>query len=127
MSPDDNWVSESEALNDIWEGEEEESDGNGGIFGLPRRPTLRNMGFSRVQPQEAALVISKERMLARYETAKAAKTGTMCTCPVCSKEFKKKSYQQAFCSNKGRNNCKDLFWNRASEQRMQRAKAYSER
>jgi hypothetical protein len=116
MSIDD-WVTEAEALSDIWEGEDEETDGEGDIFGLPRRYKL--------PAREQAVVISKERMLARYETAKAAKTGTVCTCPVCSKDFTKKSYQQAFCSNKGRNNCKDLFWNRASEQRLQRAKAYT--
>lgn len=123
MGPND-YISESEALNDIWEGEEEESDGEGGVFGLPRRQTMQQM---RASPQQVATVISKERMLARYETAKAATTGTMCNCPVCNKEFKKKSYQQAFCSNKGHNNCKDLFWNRANEQRVQRAQAYTMR
>ncbi len=60
--------------------------------------------------------------LARYEAAKAAKTGTMIECACCAKQFKKASHQQAFCSNKGRNNCKDVFWNRASPERTQRAK-----
>lgn len=60
-----------------------------------------------------------------YERAKAAKTGDTCTCAGCGKGFTKKSYQQAFCSNKGRGNCKDTFWNRASDERMARAKQFS--
>ena len=46
-----------------------------------------------------------------YKKAKAAKVGEKITCPTCGKEFTKKSYQQAFCRNKGRDNCKDGYWN----------------
>lgn len=65
--------------------------------------------------------LAKAKRLKLYEQAKAAKTGTECICPSCAKRFKKKSYQQAFCSNKGANNCKDYFWNRATVGRTHRA------
>ena len=57
----------------------------------------------------------------RYECAKAAKTGEMIACPSCSKRFKKRSWQQAFCSNKGRGNCKDVYWNHTVVERAERA------
>lgn len=43
----------------------------------------------------------------QYELNKASKVGEFITCPVCGEEFKKKSYQQAFCCTK----CKDAYWN----------------
>ena len=70
---------------------------------------------------------AKMRRLKIYEAAKAAKTGTVCRCPSCGKEFIKKSYQQAFCSNKGRGNCKDKFWNRANDDRSHRASFFASR
>lgn len=49
---------------------------------------------------------------ARYAAAKAAKTGESVPCGFCARPFKKTSYQQAFCCNKGSGNCKDAYWNR---------------
>jgi hypothetical protein len=69
--------------------------------------------------------IVKLNMLGKYETAKAMKVGNQCKCPVCGKHFTKKSYQQAFCSNKGRGNCKDAYWNNVSEERLQRTKFFA--
>lgn len=43
----------------------------------------------------------------RYNTNKALKVGSVCVCPICGKEFIKKTYAHAFCSTK----CKDAFWN----------------
>ena len=43
----------------------------------------------------------------QYELNKVSKVGEFITCPVCGEEFKKKSYQQAFCCTK----CKDAYWN----------------
>lgn len=60
-------------------------------------------------------------MIDQYESNKKAKVGDTIVCPSCGKPFKKKSYQQAFCRNKGRNNCKDHYHNRASEKRLARA------
>lgn len=77
--------------------------------------------------ERKAREIAKLQSLKLYETAKAAKTGTECTCPGCAKPFKKKSYQQAFCSNKGHNNCKDRYWNLASVERTMRAIAFTGR
>lgn len=71
--------------------------------------------------------LAKAGRLRIYEVTKAAKTGTACRCPSCGKTFTKKSYQQAFCSNKGRNNCKDNFWNRASDDRSNRASFFASR
>ncbi|HII95303.1 MAG TPA: hypothetical protein HA367_06180 [Candidatus Methanofastidiosum sp.] len=45
-----------------------------------------------------------------YAFNKKKKVGEQCQCagPMCNKRFIKKSYQQAFCRTK----CKDQFWNR---------------
>ncbi len=77
--------------------------------------------------EQQARIIAKQQMLKLYETAKAARTGTQCICPSCAKPFTKKSYQQAFCSNKGRNNCKDSYWNRANDDRSMRAQFFASR
>lgn len=61
----------------------------------------------------------------QYELNKKAKVGETIVCPSCGRQFKKKSYQQAFCSNKGRNNCKDSYHNRANENRLARAIAFN--
>lgn len=74
----------------------------------------------RVKDAEA---IARSKRGDLYTVAKAAKTGETCTCPGCAKPFVKKSYQQAFCSNKGRGNCKDTYWNRATPERTERAKS----
>ena len=45
-----------------------------------------------------------------YAVNKKKKVGELCVCagPLCNHKFRKKSYQQAFCRTK----CKDQFWNR---------------
>jgi hypothetical protein len=113
---------EADALNDMMEDglDDDELEGSD-FFGMPPRPSFKSIS------RQAANVISAERRLALYNTAKAAKTGTQCVCPSCQKQFTKKSYQQAFCSNKGRNNCKDVFWNRASPELSERAQNFSGR
>ena len=65
-----------------------------------------------------------QRMKRLYEAAKATKVGIIVCCPTCSKMFKKKSYQQAFCSNKGKQNCKDVYWNSVDEDRRLRASIF---
>lgn len=65
-------------------------------------------------------------MKSRYDVNKAAKTGTMITCAGCAKSMLKKSYQSQFCRNKGQNNCKDRYWNNASESRSLRRDIYSD-
>lgn len=50
----------------------------------------------------------------RYAAAKAAKVGEQPQCGYCARPFRKTSYQQAFCCNKGSGNCKDSFHNRAN-------------
>ena len=48
---------------------------------------------------------SKRRL--QYESNKSSKTGEMIVCPICGKQFIKKSYQHAFCCSE----CKDAYWN----------------
>lgn len=68
-----------------------------------------------------AVAETREEMNRLYRTAKEAKVGHQVTCPVCRRPFKKRSYQQAFCRNKGRGNCKDRYWNSVVETRSMRA------
>lgn len=60
----------------------------------------------------------------RYAINKAAKVGATIACACCGKKFTKRSYQQAFCSNKGRDNCKDKYWNVTVPSRAARANQY---
>lgn len=111
MTPDlTEWDgTEAEALDDMLENGDEDSDNF-----LPVRTLVGQLnGLTRVEATQ------------RYEVAKAAKPGSDCICPRCSKTFKKKSYQQAFCSNKGPGNCKDIFWNVVRPERAQRAKFFA--
>ena len=48
-----------------------------------------------------------EISMKRYDINKQAKVGEELICPICGHRFKKKSYQQAFCSTF----CKDKYWN----------------
>lgn len=63
-------------------------------------------------------------MRQRYITAKTAKVHQDVICPFCGKPFKKKSYQQAFCSRKknrsGASKCKDRYWNTVDDGRRSR-------
>lgn len=47
----------------------------------------------------------------RYNTNKALKVGSVCICPICGKEFIKKTYAHAFCSNE----CKNTYWNKKGD------------
>ncbi len=83
------------------------------------RAELRELMRPRISVQDA---ITKARDL--YVTAKAAKTGVTICCPGCGSRFRKRSYQQAFCSNKGPGNCKDLYWNTTDSTRLERAREF---
>lgn len=121
---------EGQAFSDNMDDDDEFShDGPGEfvyVYGRCGSLTSRSVDSLRPTSQRtAAATITKIHALSVYEASKAAKTGATCTCPACGKSFVKKSYQQAFCSNKGRANCKDTYWNRASESRMARAAHFS--
>lgn len=96
--------------------------GHGGLDGMEEamEDAYLNAEWDREEREEHAA-----RMPGLYKVAKAAKVGTMIVCPVCGKSFKKKSYQQAFCSNKGRGNCKDTYWNSTDEWRAMRARHFN--
>lgn len=68
----------------------------------PRRPKKRT--------PKAKPVIKAVRHTGIYEAAAAANVGQVIMCPGCGKEYVKGSYQQKFCSHKGRDNCKDWYW-----------------
>ena len=46
-----------------------------------------------------------------YKINKKAKIGEELKCPICTKNFVKHQYSQAFCCGK----CKDTFWNRKGD------------
>lgn len=50
-------------------------------------------------------------MKAIYNQNKTAKIGSECKCPSCGTKFIKLNYQQAFCKNKPKTQCKDKYWN----------------
>jgi len=58
---------------------------------------------------------------ARYASNKETEVGKKICCASCGKKITKRSYQSQFCSNKGRGNCKDYFWNRVDRKRFERA------
>ena len=111
---------EGQALDDMLDFEE------GNDF-LPKRITLDSIRRDIAEIVGSVSENSKVEKLRLYEVAKAAKVHTLCKCPTCSKDFTKKSYQQAFCSNKGAGNCKDSFWNRQSETRAKRTMTFASR
>ena len=93
------------------------------------------MGLTTTDDSEAAYLESQsdghsfddeiEFMWERYESNKRAKVGATISCACCDKWMIKKSYQSQFCSNKGRGNCKDMFWNVATEERRERTRMYA--
>jgi len=75
--------------------------------------------------REQEYEVKVETMRDRYDANKEAKTGTTIACACCGKSIKKKSYQTQFCSNKGRGNCKDTYWNNVCPKRRERAQLYA--
>lgn len=71
----------------------------------------------------------KDTMRARYDAAKAAKTGSDIECPACGTLHRKTMHAKVFCSN-GRTrggNCKDRYWNIIEPERLRRAQKYLNR
>ena len=62
-----------------------------------------------------------EHMRLLYQRAKIAPVGAVVACPVCAKDVHKVHKGQAFCSRRGRGNCKDRFWNTVNDERRERA------
>lgn len=62
---------------------------------------------------------------ARYFDNKRSQVGTTIRCANCGKRILKKSYQTQFCSNKGRRNCKDTYWNNVDDTRRDRAHRFA--
>lgn len=66
-----------------------------------------------------------DRAFEIYHRNKDAKVRSTIRCPICEKRFRKRSYQHAFCSNKGGGNCKDRYWNIVDPERLARAKQFA--
>lgn len=71
------------------------------------------IGNVEIDGEEKEIILSDVFL---YKAAKSAKVGERVKCgnSQCSRFFIKKSYQQAFCCNKGRSNCKDTYHNRTA-------------
>ena len=61
------------------------------------------------------------KKIKRYNDNKQSQIKTTIRCANCGKRIIKKSYQTQFCSNKGKRNCKDTYWNNTDDKRRQRA------
>ena len=64
-----------------------------------------------------------------YSVAKNAETGCTIKCPWCEKLILKKTYHKIFCSNqktRGKNNCKDHYWNNVSDQKRENGQLISQ-
>lgn len=78
--------------------------------------------FNYADEPQPRLDTAKSNLATRIKDLnRAAKIGTTIKCPTCGRLFVKKSYQQVFCRNKGRNNCKDRYWNISDGARRERA------
>lgn len=68
---------------------------------------------------------SLNNMERRYYDNKRSEVGTTIRCACCGRRLLKKSYQTQFCSNKGKSNCKDKYWNNVSDERRERSHRFS--
>lgn len=64
------------------------------------------------------------RKEARYHDNQLSAIGTTIRCANCNRRILKKSYQTQFCSNKGKRNCKDTYWNNVDDTRRERSHRY---
>jgi len=64
-------------------------------------------------------------MQKRYADNKRAEVGTIIRCACCATKFIKKTKQSQFCSNKGKGNCKDTYWNNIDDSRRERSHRYA--
>ena len=62
-----------------------------------------------------------------YNDGKRAEVKTTIRCAWCQKLIVKDSYQKVFCSNKGKGNCKDTYWNNVNDNRRDRAKRFNKK
>lgn len=63
--------------------------------------------------------------LSQYQRNAKAKVKSKINCASCGRRMVKKSYQSQFCSNKGRGNCKDAYWNNVDNERHERTRYYN--
>jgi len=72
-----------------------------------RRDCIKHLGESLAKTMNRNIKSLKRR----YQIAKRARVGEIIICPSCGTQFEKKNYQSAFCKIKGKNRCKDHYWN----------------
>lgn len=98
-------MSEADYLHDIGLGQEAEDNA---------REERQNQYYDKIY-----------KMQARYDDNKRSATGTTIRCAYCGSRILKNNYQTQFCSNKGKGNHKDLYWNNVNDKRRFRAQRYS--
>ncbi len=76
---------------------------------LYRYFAILNKNIEKVNVAEEAEI---ELLIQRHFKNQAALVGYTIQCANCGKEIAKTSYQTQFCSNKGKDNCKDAYWNK---------------
>lgn len=96
------WCTESEALQDQYDGEAMAADDE------------REWREEKYENKISA-------MRDRYRDNARSAVGTTIRCACCGRRILKKNYQTQFCSNKGRGNCKDTYWNNTNDKRRARA------
>ncbi len=129
------YISEAEALEDSgFQVTVEDDDGyDGGFMWGLKRPQRKtpvqysdgSVRYETVVKEVNGRVITSERqkdIKQLYDVAKAAKVGTMITCPTCKQLHKKTTYHKVFCSNgkKSRKDCKSKYWNTIHPERLDR-------
>lgn len=84
---------------------------------IPEHPTRTNQDQNNMHDMDN---IEPDRqkelddMTLFYQNAKQAKVGEILTCPTCATSFRKKTYNQCFCSS----GCRDTFWNLTKPERL---------
>lgn len=79
-------------------------------------------------PRPIKIPLTIEDMKKQHSDNKNAVVGAWIICPTCGRIFKKRTYNQIFCSNgrtKKHGNCKDDYWNETDDKRKARKTLYN--
>lgn len=88
----------------------------------PKRDTQTNMDANNMHDMDKTSPDRQNElddMALFYQNAKQAKVGEVLTCPTCTNNFRKKTYNQCFCAS----GCRDTFWNLTKPERLQAARS----
>jgi len=74
-----------------------------------------------IEDMRSVAAETRQKMKSLYDIAKAAALNSEIRCPGCGQRHFKETYQKVFCRNKGKDNCKDHYWNTVDEVRSIKA------